>query len=176
MLTSGAEAYGLLEKLNAPERLVRHAHYVSHAAESLLIEFRDLGVPLNRLTVELGAVLHDAGKIIHPEELAQPGSLHEHVGEKLLLLHDVQPEIASCCRSHGAWGLPDVSLEERVIALADKLWKGKREADLELLVIDDTAARLGVSRWDIFERMDSTFEEIAAGGAERVERSRRKNQ
>jgi hypothetical protein len=68
--------------------------------------------------------------------------------------------------------LPEVSLEERTVALADKLWKGKREAELELLIIDEVAARLGISRWDIFERLDSSFEEIASGGAERLQGSK----
>jgi len=55
--------------------------------------------------------------------------------------------------------------------LADKLWKGKREADLELCVIDEIALRTGLSRWDIFAQLDTTFEEIAAGGEERLRRS-----
>jgi len=58
------------------------------------------------------------------------------------------------------------------VALADKLWKGKREADLELTVIDEVAARLGISRWDVFELLDSTFENIAATATERLEQSR----
>jgi hypothetical protein len=65
-----------------------------------------------------------------------------------------------------------VSLEERTVALADKLWKGKREAALELSIIDEIAERLGVSRWEVFERLDTAFEDIAAGGAERLEASR----
>jgi hypothetical protein len=176
MLNSPAEAYELLKRLGASDRLIRHARVVSEAADALIMEFHEVGIPLNALVVQLGAVLHDAGKIIHPEELAHTGSLHEHTGEALLLGHQVQPEIARCCRSHGAWNLPDVTLEERVVALADKLWKGKREAELELLVIDEAAARLKVSRWDIFERLDSAFEEIASNGAARLEQSRRQDQ
>jgi hypothetical protein len=57
------------------------------------------------------------------------------------------------------------------VALADKLWKGKREDVLELSVIDEIAARLGNSRWDVFDRLDTAFERIAAGGADRVQRT-----
>ncbi len=64
------------------------------------------------------------------------------------------------------------SLEERTVALADKLWKGKREGELELLVIDEVAQKLGATRWEVFERLDTVFEEIAAGGFERVQGSR----
>jgi hypothetical protein len=68
--------------------------------------------------------------------------------------------------------LTEVSLEERTVALADKLWKAKREGDLELLVIEETAGRLGVSRWDVLVRPDNVFEEIAADGADRLQVSR----
>ena len=81
------------------------------------------------------------------------------------------PQSAQCCISHAAWSLPQVSLEERTVALADKLWKGKREADLELIVIDAIAERLQLSRWDLFERLDTAFEEIAAEGAKRIQES-----
>ena len=172
MLKDRSDAYELLKDLGAPDRLVHHAQLVGQAADLLLLEFQSLGVICDVCVIELGAVLHDIGKIPHPEELSAPGSLHEQAGEALLLMHGVQPEVARCCTSHGAWNLPGVSLEERTVALADKLWKGKREAELELSVIDEVAVRLGVSRWDVFEQLDTAFEAIAAGGAERLQGSR----
>lgn len=172
MLKDRNDAYELLKELHAPDRLICHAQLVEQAADLLLREFRILSVSCDGLAVKLGAVLHDAGKTQYPEELSEPGSLHEPAGEALLLAYGVQPEVARCCTSHGAWSLPQVSFEERIVALADKLWKGKRESDLELSVIDETASRLGLSRWDVFERLDTAFEEIAAGAAERVKESR----
>jgi hypothetical protein len=67
--------------------------------------------------------------------------------------------------------LAETSFEERTVSLADKLWKGKRDDALEMSVIDEIAAKLGNSRWGVFERLDTAFEKIAAGGAERVRRS-----
>jgi hypothetical protein len=98
--------------------------------------------------------------------------MHEQAGELLLLAHGVQPEVARICASHGIWDSLHVSFEERVVALADKLWKGKREAALEPSVIDEIAARLGRSRWDIFEQLDSAFEQIAEAGTKRLQESR----
>jgi HD superfamily phosphodiesterase len=172
MLTSPGDAYKLLKNLGAPDRLIGHAHLVGDAADRLLQELRILGVACNMRIVELGAVLHDAGKIQHPNELSEPGTLHEQAGQTLLLSHGVQPEVARCCASHGVWNNSETSFEERIVALADKLWKGKREADLELRVIDEVAVRLQVTRWDVFERLDSAFEEIAAEGSQRVRQSR----
>jgi putative nucleotidyltransferase with HDIG domain len=172
MLKDRNEAIRLLKELGATTRLVHHAQVVGEAADLILHRFQTLGVPCDIRLIEIGAVLHDAGKIQQPEELSGPGSLHEQVGQALLLAHGVQPEVARICASHAAWDSPEVALEERVVALADKLWKGKREADLELSVIDEVASRLGASRWDVFEPLDSTFENIAASGADRLEQSR----
>jgi putative nucleotidyltransferase with HDIG domain len=172
MLKDRNEALLLLNKLGATPRLVHHGQTVGGAADAVMDRLQSLGVNCDAQLIEMGAMLHDAGKIQYPQELSQPGTLHEQAGEALLLSHGVQPEVARFCISHAQWNLPGVSLEERVVALADKLWKGKREADLELIVIDEVAARLGGSRWDVFEALDNTFENIAASRAERLELSR----
>ncbi len=121
--------------------------------------------------VRVGVVLHDAGKVAHPSELAEPGSEHEPTGEALLLAKRVSPAVARICLSHARWSTMPVSMEELVVALADKLWKGVRKNDLEERVIDMVAAALGKQRWDVFIDLDTTFEEIAAGAVQRLERS-----
>ncbi len=68
--------------------------------------------------------------------------------------------------------MADCTLEELVIALADVLWKGKRNDMLEVRFIDAVAARLGRDRWDVFMPLDGVFEDIAAGGHDRLARSR----
>lgn len=172
MLDNRADAYQLLGKLGASARLLLHLQLVGEAADLLMRAYADLGLDFNAQWIELGVAVHDAGKIAHPEELMGPGSLHEPAGKALMLQNDVQAEVAQCCISHAAWRTQGLSLEELSVALADKLWKGKREADLELLVIDQAALRLGVDRWNVFETLDSVFEEIAAGGSGRLDRSK----
>jgi hypothetical protein len=41
----------------------------------------------------------------------------------------------------------------------------------ELGAPDEVASRLRVNRWDVFAQLDAVFEEVAAGGTERLERS-----
>jgi len=159
-------------QLDAPERLLRHVELVAEAGEVVLAEFARRNVKLDATLVRVGIVLHDAGKIHHPTELAAPGSEHEPAGEALLLAHGVSPEVARICRSHARWASMEASLEELLVALADKLWKGVRVEELEGRVVDEVAARLGEGRWDVFIRLDSCFETIAATGHERLERSR----
>lgn len=50
-------------------------------------------------------------------------------------------------------------------------WKGMYMTELEQLAMDGVVSRLGVARWDLFADLDSTFEDIAAGAADRFSRS-----
>jgi hypothetical protein len=172
MLENRQDAYRLLEKLGASQRLLRHVQLVGEAADGLLGAYARLNLECDAQWIELGAAVHDAGKILHPAELDGPGSEHEPAGEAMLLAQGVAPKIAHCCVSHAVWFADGVSFEELSVALADKLWKGKREEQLELLVIDAAAHKLGCERWDIYAELDSVFELIAGGATERLERSR----
>jgi len=172
MLRNRFDAWRLLRQSGASERLLLHAQLVGEAAERLIAAYGALGLDVDASLIELGAALHDAGKIEHPQELDGPGCLHEQAGEILLLGKGVPPGLARCCVSHAKWQGAGVSFEERSVALADKLWKGQREAALELHIIDQAASRLGLGRWDVFARLDSVFEAIADDGAARLERSR----
>jgi hypothetical protein len=165
------EARLLLRLLEAPERLLRHVELVSEAGEILLGYASKKKITLDVDWLRCGILLHDAGKILHPEELSQKGAQHEPAGEKLLLDHAVPPHIARCCVSHAQWNQMPCSLEELLVALADTLWKGIRKQDLELKVIDEFAGRLKKERWDIFMELDDLFEEISRGGHSRLERS-----
>jgi hypothetical protein len=171
-LPTVAAARELLVELGAPPRLLRHVELVGEAAELVLGKLGELGIQVSEPLVRAGVVLHDAGKILHPSELEGPGGEHEPAGEALLLERGVAPELARICVSHARWSHMDVSLEELLVALSDKLWKGVRNSELEERVIDAVASRLGKARWDVFVELDTTFEEIAADGASRLERSR----
>jgi len=171
MLNNRIEADALLKKLGAPPRLLLHLNLVGEAADELIQALANIGIRFDANFVELGAAIHDVGKIEFQDELDGPGSRHESAGESLLLLHGVQPAIAHCCVSHADWMATGVSFEELLVALSDKLWKGKREPTLELLVINEVAARMQLERWDIFSKLDLVFEEIAAGGDARLLRS-----
>ncbi len=121
-----ADAFAFLHDLGAPTRLVRHVELVGEAADALLLAFTRLGVRVDGDFVRVGVVLHDVGKIVYQDELSNPGAKHESAGERLLLERGVSAQIARVCRSHAQWSSLDSSLEELIIALADKLWKGVR--------------------------------------------------
>ncbi len=149
-----------------------HGALVCEAADLLLAQVRAMKVHVDEEWVRGGAWLHDAGKAVHRDELDAPGHRHEQAGEALLLSHGVDPRIARCCVSHAAWSA-ERTLEELLVALADKLWKGVRQQELETIVVDAIAMASKRDRWDVFVQLDSCFEKIADGGAERLQRSLR---
>src|SRR5262249_49504795 len=148
------------------------AALVAEVAEQLLTGLRRLGVELNERQVLVGAVLHDCGKIVHPEELSHPGSRHEAAGRELLLRSGYPSEIADICSRHAQWRLPGCSLEDLVVVLADNLWKGKREDALEALVVERVCRALGREPWRVFCELDTCFETLSAAADERLRRSR----
>lgn len=152
--------------------MLRHVELVGEAGEALLKKAAELGVPLDADLIRVGIAIHDAGKITVSSELDVPGAEHEPAGQQLLLAHGVSPEVARICLTHAQWASMPVRLEELVVALADKLWKGVRNPALEERVIDGMATALGEDRWSLFVELDNLFEEIAAGGSARLERSR----
>jgi HD domain len=165
------DAHGFLTELGASAKLLLHVKLVGEAADIIIKKLVDLKVVFDADFVRLGVAFHDVGKIIHPKELSDKGSLHENEGEKLLLEKGVDKKIARCCNSHGKWNTMECSFEEYLIALADKLWKGKRENSLENIVINQVAEILNQERWNMFMELDSCFEQIASDGDSRLIRS-----
>lgn len=89
----------------------------------------------------------------------------------MLLEVGAPPDVARVCLSHARWEAMECSLEELLVALSDKLWKGVRRPDLEEAVIRESGRRVGRDYWDLFVSMDSCFERIADDGATRLVRS-----
>jgi hypothetical protein len=168
------EAWALLRKLDAPPALIRHSELVMEAADQLLDRLAFLGVSVTAEAVRYGVVIHDIGKILHPNEISGGGSKHEEAGQALLLKHGVPRTLARICVTHARWNEDGIfsHFEDLLVALADRLWKGRREAQLEERIISCSAARLAGDVWDLFVPLDTLFEAIAAGGHERLERSR----
>ena len=172
---SPTEAFLLLEELGAPLHLRRHATLVHEAAVELLKALhRELPGSLRDLEEDLvcaGAILHDVGKILHPEELHQPGHAHEEAGLLMLQTRGVAPALARICVSHAQWAAVPCSREELLVALSDKLWKGKRVEALEEIVSRTLALASGKDFWEVHPSLLDVCDQIAAEGDARLTRS-----
>lgn len=167
------ESLAVLHALGAPAHLVRHHELVLEAAEVLVRELvRAFSLRVDVRRVLVGAALHDVGKIKHPGEMSVAGNAHEREGEAMLLARGVAPEVARFCWTHAAWAQPEMQLEDLLVAAADKLWRGKRETELETRLVTAIAATTGAPAWEVFARAEEIFTEVAAEGDERLERSR----
>ena len=165
------DAYRFLRELGASDRLILHSQLVCEVAEKIAEQISNLGITINKPLVLLGAALHDAGKILHPEELDDAGSRHEEAGESLLVKYGIAPDIARCCRTHSQWQAMNCSLEEYLIAISDTIWKSKRDNNLEIRIVDIITERTGRNRWEVLIELDTLFESIASGGQKRLLRS-----
>ncbi|MBD2436296.1 phosphohydrolase [Nostoc sp. FACHB-110] len=165
------EAYQFLEELGALPKLILHVKLVGEAADLLISKLHELQVQFDESFLRLGVAFHDAGKIIHPEELTAKGNNHEADGENLLINNGVDSTLARCCRSHAQWQTIECSFEEICVALSDTLWKGKRNNQLEDLFMKMLVKRSHKEYWELFIEMDSCFEKIASDGHLRLLRS-----
>ncbi len=162
------DAFNLLKELKAPQHLITHVTLVGEAASEIIKCLTLHNLSFDITFVEIGVVLHDIGKINYPQEMYNKGSLHEAEGEKILLSLGIERELARVCVSHGKWTNENNSLEELLIALSDKLWKGQRVQKLEEKVITMIANSLKIDYWDIFMDLDTCFELIANDGDKRL--------
>jgi len=130
---------GLVDRLEMKEGYAGgHASAVGAIALAIATELRLSAA--DRRSVELGALLHDVGKLSIPDRvLIKPGPLneleweamrrHATLGERLLARIVQQPEVLAAVRSHHErWdgsGYPDgkrgeeIPLPARIVAVAD---------------------------------------------------------
>ena len=147
----------VLEKLHAPPRLLAHLALVHEVALELLdgMAIAWPGLPIDREAVLLGAALHDVGKTVDRDELRQPGSKHEDDGPPLLEQQGLPDRIARFARTHGQWATePSITIEDLLVAVADQLWIGKRDQELEDRIIKYLADFTDQPLWSAFAAFD----------------------
>lgn len=158
-----SDAAELLRQLDAPPRLAAHLRAV-HDVAAQLVDWFDGRLELDAEAVLFGAATHDIGKVIHRDELSGPGHRHEPAGRDLLLSHGIPAQLARFAANHASWTAPDITAEDLVVSLADKIWKAKRVPDLEELVV----ARLPGEPWQAFSELDDELTRIAATADDRL--------
>ncbi|MCI3271748.1 HD domain-containing protein [Streptomyces cylindrosporus] len=123
---------------------------------------------LDHDAVLFGAATHDIGKAVHVTELSGPGSAHEPAGRDLLLARGIAPELARFAATHAEWTRPDNGLEDLLVSVADKIWKGKRVQELEDLVVARLATASGRTAWEEFLAFDDLLTTIGDDAERRL--------
>ena len=160
----------LFDTVGAPPRLRAHLTLVHDVACAIVdaLEAKWPKLSYDRAAVLFGAATHDIGKAVHREELSGPGSQHEDVGSSLLLAHGVPDHLARFARTHGPRCADALTIEDLLVRLADAVWKGKRDDDLEKHLANLVARQQGIAAWDAFMVLDDALGVIAGGADERI--------
>jgi hypothetical protein len=152
----------LLEKLNAPENLKEHLQIVYKTAykliEALQNEWHNLVI--NEKEILFGAATHDIGKVLAENELYGKGSKHELLGETLLMKNGFSANFARFARTHGNYQAEYLQLEDLLVILADKIWKGKRINLLEEQISKIISAKTGIDFWTTNAQLDAIISDI----------------
>lgn len=159
----------LLQSYNAPQHLQSHLCIVYTTATILLQQLKSKWehLDIDETAILFGAASHDIGKAIVTEELHQSGNQHEIVGYQLLIQNNIPHRLARFAQTHGNWQEESLEVEDLLVTLADKIWKGKRIPTLEEKICHKMAAILEIDFWEIFVQLDEILIEIVLGADER---------
>ena len=128
----------LLRRLKVPYSVRRHSIKVAEKAVEIAYKIKKAKVNIN--LVEVGALLHDIGRS------KTHGFKHAQIGGKILRARGFPEELARICETHILGGLDKedaqsvglpaknyipLTLEEKIICLADKLLAGRRPVSLK---------------------------------------------
>ncbi|MEM9282166.1 MAG: HD domain-containing protein [Verrucomicrobiota bacterium] len=169
---NAAELLDRQRSADFPARLIEHHRIVSEVASSLAIALNAIGLKIDAERAELMASIHDVGKSVATDELSGAGSTHEEIGAAVAEGFGLPSSISKICRSHSAATPEGMDLEEIVVRLADKLWKGKRDTEFEQRAVASFAESLEREDWEVFMEADKIFEAIAESGHQRLEATR----
>lgn len=131
-------AFDLLKKLKVPYNVRRHSLKVADKALEIAekIKLREVDIDL----IEIGGLLHDIGRS------KTHGFKHALIGAKIIKERGFSKRLAKICETHilggldkedaKQVGLPErnylpLSLEEKIICLADKYIDGTKEVSIE---------------------------------------------
>jgi uncharacterized protein len=139
-LPSFTEALGILHELGCSDELVRHCRLVSKIGEEIANICKSKGVDVNVDLIVIGGLLHDLGRSeTHSVQHAVVGAqLAQKMGLPRRLILIIERHIGAGIPSEEAvsLGLPERdyvprSLEERIVAYADKLVCGDRRTTID---------------------------------------------
>jgi uncharacterized protein len=147
------EALNLLHKVGCPKHVLEHVTFVSQLALEIVSKCQCNGVSVNKDLVEIGALLHDIGRSKTHD------IRHAVVGAHIAQENSLPESLVRIIENHVGAGIPreeaeklglpardylQTSLEEKIVAYADKVTKGIRRMSFEEAA-RDLASSLGAN-------------------------------
>lgn len=160
----------VLQNLQCPNLLERHLTLVFNVSRDLVkkltLAFSDLNI--NEYEVFFGAGTHDIGKIIERNELYEKGKKHEETGYKILVDYGIEENLSRFTKTHGDWLSENLKIEDLIVSLADKIWKGQRIDDLEEKLVHKISIAQNIDYWIVYSALDVIISEIVIGADVRL--------
>ena len=122
---SREEALALLRKLGLPQHLIEHSQAVAEKALEIAKQILDAGHSVALEVVEIGALLHDIGRI------KEHGLYHAAEGGRILREHGYPESIARIAETHSLDGFWPETIEEKIVCVADKTVKGTQDVSVD---------------------------------------------
>jgi len=95
--------------------------------------------------------------------------MHEERGAEVLKGFGFPDSLARYTRTHASWKSPEVAIDDLLVSLADKVWRGKRQEDLEQILIYRMSLALSRPEWEVFASMDTLLSDLAADADGRLD-------
>ena len=165
------EALRVYERLYIPPRLLAHLVLVHDVACKLAVQVAIAfpEVEFDADLIRFGAAVHDLGKIVHRNELSESGKKeHLKAGVELLESLGVPHERARFAFTHANWDGEHIRLEDLLVALADKCWKGKRIDALKTRTAVRLSAATGRPQGKCYAQLDAILQELAQEADKRL--------
>jgi len=152
-LPSRASAIRFLSKTGCSKSVVDHCIVVSNLAAAIARACERRGIPVDIKLVEIASLLHDVGRSVTHDVR------HGVLGGALARANSFDERIVSIIETHVGAGIPadeaeDIGLprrdfmpktiEEKIVAYADKLMKGKRRVEVDE-VLEEFSKTLGAN-------------------------------
>ena len=166
------DAMLLLRRASSPPRLIAHLVLVHETALQLIkrMDRAFPGLTYDREAVLFGAAIHDIGKTVCTRELVESGGRnHLDCGLELLRKYGVPASLSRFAFTHAGWAsTPDLTLEDLLVALADKCWKDKRIEALETKTIGLLVFATGRPAWECHAKLDEILTGLGHGASARI--------
>jgi len=160
----------ILNQFDTPQRLIKHLTLVNSTAFLIIEELKNewSNLLLNEKEILFGASTHDIGKVLVTDELYKKGKKHELEGFKILKELGYEDQESRFTVTHGNWRNPNLKIEDLIVCLSDKIWKGKRVNELEEQITNKISKLTKTDFWDVSMKLELILEKITIGSDDRI--------
>jgi len=118
-------AIALLRKVGLLENIIQHSIVVADKAVEIAKQIQAAGYIVNIETIEIGALLHDIGRV--KSQGVRYAFHHAIEGGKILRQYGLPESIIRIVETHSLDALWPRTIEEKIVCYADKTVKGTHE-------------------------------------------------